>query len=112
MQNDELNRAWGQLKDSLQKENKPKTCLTFELLEKVPQLMDSGGLWVENMDWNMMLRLFTRMPGLPTMIVRPLVWEKWCEEPCAQWEPTQENKDFCLRVALVICYSKFQNLPV
>ena len=73
--------------------------------------MDSGGLWTENMDWNMMPGLFTWMPGLPTMIVRPLVWEKGCKEPCTQWEPTQESKDFQLGVALVICYSKFQDLP-
>ena len=28
-----------------------------------------------------------------------------------QWEPTQESKDFRPGVALVICYSKFQDLP-
>ena len=76
--NDELNRAWGQLKDSLKEGSKPEICLMFELLEKVPQLMDSSRLWAENMDWNMMPGLFTWMLGLPTMIVRPLVWEKWC----------------------------------
>ena len=84
MQNDKLNRTWGQLKHSLWKGNKPEVCLTFELLEKVPQLMDSGGLRAENMDWNMTPGLFSRMPGLPTMMVRPLVWEKWCKEPCVQ----------------------------
>ena len=110
MQHDELNWAWGQLRDSLQNGGKPETCLTFKLLEKVPQLMDSGGLWVESINWNMMPRLFARMPGLPTMIVRPLVWEKWCKEPCIQWEPTQESRDFRPGVALVICYSKFQDL--
>ena len=73
--------------------------------------MDSGRLRAENMDWNMMPGLFKRMPGLPTMIVRPLVWEKWCKEPCMQWEPTKVSKDFWPRVALVICYSKFQDLP-
>ena len=76
MQHDELNRAWGQLRDSLHNGGKLETCLTFRLLEKVPQLMDSGGLWAEGMNWNMTPRLFARMPGLPTMIVRPLVWEK------------------------------------
>ena len=40
MQNDELNWAWGQLKDSLWKGSKPEICLTFELLDKLPQLMD------------------------------------------------------------------------
>ena len=76
MQHDELNWAWGQLRDSLHNGGKLETCLTFGLLEKVPQLMDSGGLRAEGMNWNMMPRLFARMPGLPTMIVRPLVWEK------------------------------------
>ena len=111
MQNDKLNWAWGQLRDSLWKGSKLEICLTFELLEKVPQLMDSGGLWAENMDWNMTPGLFTWMPGLPTMIVKPLVWGKWCKEPCMQWEPTEESKDFRPRVGLVICYSKFQDLP-
>ena len=109
MQNDELNWAGGQLKDSLWEGS--KICLMFELLDKVPQLMDSSELRAENMDWNMMPGLFAWMPGLPTMIVRPLVWRNWCKEPCTQWEPTQESKDFRLGVALVICYSKFQDLP-
>ena len=66
---------------------------------------------MEGINWNMTPGLFARKPGLPTMIVRPLVWEKWCKEPCSLWEPTQENKDFRLGVSLVICYSKFQDLP-
>ena len=111
MQHDELNWAWGQLRDSLQNGGKPETCLTFELLEKVPQLMDSGRLQAEGINWNMMPGLFARKLGLPTMIVRLLVWEKWCKEPCSLWEPTQESKDFRLGIALVICYSKFQDLP-
>ena len=92
-------------------EGKPETCLSFELLEKVPQLMDPGGLRVEGMNWNMMPGLFTRTLGLPTLIVRPLVWQKWCKEPCTQWEPTQESRDFWPGLALVICYLKFQDLP-
>ena len=55
--------------------------------------------------------LFKRMLGLPTLIVKPLIWDKWCKEPCAQWEPTQLARDFRPGVALVICYSKFQDLP-
>ena len=73
--------------------------------------MDSSRLRAENMDWNMTPGLFTWMPGLHTMNVRPLVWEEWCKGPCMQWEPTQESKDFWPGVALVICYSKFQDLP-
>ena len=83
----------------------------FELLEDVPQLMNPGGFRVENMDWNMIPRLFKRTPGLPTLIVKPMVWDKWCKEPCTQWEPTQLARDFWPRVALVICYLKFQDLP-
>ena len=58
MQNDELNWAWGQLKDSLWKGSKTEICLMFELLDKLPQLMDSGRLGAENMDWNMTPRLY------------------------------------------------------
>ena len=53
--------------------------------------MDPGRLWAEG------------------MIVRPLVWDKWCKEPCTLSEPTQENRDFWSGVALVICYSKFHD---
>ena len=110
MQHDELNRAWEQLKNSLWNEGKPETCLSIELLEKVPQLMDPGGLRAEGVNWNMMPGLFKRTPGLSILIVKPLIWDKWCKEPCAQWEPTQEAGDFLPRVALIICYSKFQDL--
>ena len=111
MQHDELNRAWGKIKNNLWNGDKPETCLTFKLLEDEPQLMGLGRFWVENMNWNMIPRLFKRMPGLPTLVVKPLIWEKWCKEPCAQWEPTQLTTDFQPGVALVICYSKFQDLP-
>ena len=51
------------------------------------------------------------MPGLPTLIVKLLIWDRWCKEPCTQWEPTQLPGDFWAGVALVICYSKYQDLP-
>ena len=111
MQHDKLNRARGQIKINLRNGDKLETCLTFELLEDVPQLMDHGRFRAESMNWNMIPGLFKRMPGLPTLIVKPLVWDKWCKEPCAQWEPTQLARDFWPGVALVICYSKFQDLP-
>ena len=51
------------------------------------------------------------MSGLPTLIVKLLIWDRWCKEPCTQWEPTQLPGDFQPGVALVICYSKYQDLP-
>ena len=94
MQHDELNRAWNQIKNNLWNGGKPEICLQFELLEQVPQLMDPGRLRAECMNWNIMPGLFKRMLGLPTLIVKPLIWDKWCKEPCAQWEPTQLARDF------------------
>ena len=73
--------------------------------------MEPRGLQPEHMNWNMMSRLFKRMLGLPTLIVKPLVWDKWCEDPCAQWEPSQLAGDFWPGVALAICYSQYQDLP-
>ena len=49
--------------------------------------------------------------GLPNLTVNPRVWAKCCEEPSAQWEPTQLTGDFWLGVALAICYFQYQNLP-
>ena len=73
--------------------------------------MEPGGLRAEHMNWNMMPGLFKRMPGLPTLTVKLLVWEKWCKEPYTQWEPTQHPSDFYAGIALVIYYSKYQDLP-
>ena len=57
-QYDELNRALGRIKNNLQNGDKPETCLMFELLEKVPQLMGPCTFQAENMNWNMVPRLF------------------------------------------------------
>ena len=73
--------------------------------------MEPGGLRAEHMNWNMTPGLFKRTPGLPTLIVKPLVWDKWCKEPYALWEPTQLPRDFRAGVALVICFLKYQALP-
>ena len=73
--------------------------------------MEPRGLQPEHMIWNMVPRLFKRMLGLPTLIVKLLVWEKWCKEPCIQWEPTQLPGDFWAGMALVMYYSKYQDLP-
>ena len=58
MQHDKLNRALGKIKNNLQNGDKPETCFTFELLEEVPQLMGHSTFWAENMNWNMVPRLF------------------------------------------------------
>ena len=49
--------------------------------------------------------------GLPTLMVKLMIWEKWCKEPHTLWEPTQLAGDSQPRVALVICYSKHHDLP-
>ena len=111
LQNKELNQAWEQIKANLRNGGKLEAYLQFELLEQFPQLMECRGLWSEHMNWNMMPGLFKRMPGLPTLIVKSLIWNKWCKEPCAQWEPSQLAGDLWSGVALVICYRQYQDLP-
>ena len=103
-------QAWDQIKTNLRNGGKPQICLQFDLLEQFPQLMEPDRLRAEYMNWNMTPRLFKRTPGLPNLIVKLLVWDKWCKEPCTQWEPTQLPRDFWAGVVLVICYSKFQDL--
>ena len=63
------------------------------------------------MKWNSTPGLFKRIPALPTLTVKPTIWDKWCDGSCAYWEPTQLPEDFCPGVALVVCYSLFQDLP-
>ena len=111
MHHDELNRAWDQIKSNLRKGGVPEVYLQFELLKQFSQLMESGGLWPEHMNWNMMPGLYKQTPGLPTLTVKPLVWEKWCKEPYTQWEPTQLAGDFWPGMALIICYSQHHDLP-
>ena len=55
--------------------------------------------------------LYKQMPGLPTLTVKPQIWDKWCKEPYTLWEPTQLAGDFWLGIALVICYSRHHDLP-
>ena len=110
MLHDELNRAWDQIKSNLWKGNIPEVYLQFELLEQFPQLMEPGGLRPEHMNWNMMPGLYKRMLGLPTLTVKPQIWDKWCKEPYTPWEPTQLVRDFRPGIALVICYSRHHDL--
>ena len=63
------------------------------------------------MKWNSTPRLFKRIPALPTLTVKPTIWDKWCDGSCAYWDPTQLPEDFHPGVALVVCYSLFQDLP-
>ena len=74
-------------------------------------LMEPGTLCSERMQWNHTPRLFKRIPTLPSLTVKPIIWDKWCDGACAYWEPTQESDDFCPGIALVVCYSPFQDLP-
>ena len=62
------------------------------------------------MKWNSTPGLFKRIPTLPTLTVKPTIWDKWCDRSCAYWEPTQLPEDFRPRVALVVCYSPYQDL--
>ena len=89
----------------------PEVYLQFELLKQLRQLMEPGGLRPEYMNWNMMPRLFKRTPGLPTLTVKPQIWDKWCKEPYTLWEPTKLTGDFLQGIALVICYSRHHDLP-
>ena len=63
------------------------------------------------MKWNSTPGLFKRIPTLPTLMVKPMIWDKWCDGACAYWEPTQLAKDLRSGVALVVCYSPYQDLP-
>ena len=63
------------------------------------------------MKWKSTPRLFKRIPTLPTLMVKPTIWDKWCDGACAYWEPTQLAEDFHPGVALVVCYSPYQDLP-
>ena len=63
------------------------------------------------MQWNHTPGLFKRIPTLPSLTVKPVIWDKWCDRACAYWEPSQEPDDFRPGIALVVCYSPFQDLP-
>ena len=89
--------------------NQRSTC-KFALLEQFPQLMEPGNLRPETMKWNSTLGLFKRILTLPTLTVKPTIWNKWCDGACAYWEPTQLADDFRLGVALIVCYSPYQDL--
>ena len=74
-------------------------------------MMEPGTLCSEHMQWNHTPGLFKRIPMLPSLMVKPVIWDKWCDGTCAYWEPSQEPDDFHPGIALVVCYSPFQDLP-
>ena len=63
------------------------------------------------MKWDDTPGLFKRIPTLPTLMVKSTIWDKWCDGACTYWEPTQLTEDFHPRVALIVCYSPYQDLP-
>ena len=73
--------------------------------------MEPGTLCSECMQWNHTPRPLKSIPTLPSLTVKPVILEKWCDRPCAYWEPSQELDDFHPGIALVVCYSPFQDLP-
>ena len=104
-------QALEQIEKNIQNGNKPEVYLQFSLLEDFPLLMETRTLCSERMQWNHTPGLFKRIPMLPSLTVKPVIWDKWCDGPCAYWEPSQELDDFCPGIALVVCYSPFQDLP-
>ena len=44
-------------------------------------------------------------------MVKPIIWDKWCDGACAFGEPTQETDNFRPGIAQVVCYSPIQDLP-
>ena len=100
-----------QIEANIQDGGKPEVYLQFALLEQFPQLMEPGNLRPETMKWNSTPRLFKKIPTLPTLTVKPTIWDKWYDGNCTYWEPTQLAEDFCPRVALIVCYSPYQDLP-
>ena len=104
-------QALEQIEKNIQNGNKPEVYLQFSLLEDFPLLMEPGTLCSEHMQWNHTPGLFKRIQMLPSLMVKPVIWDKWCDRVCAYWEPSKVQDDFHPGIALVVCYSPFQNLP-
>ena len=104
-------QALEQIEANIRDGGKLEVYLQFALLEQFPQLMEPRNLQPETMKWNNTPGLFKRIPTLPTLTVKPTIWDKWCDRACAYWEPTQLAEDFRPRVALIVCYSLYQDLP-
>ena len=100
-----------QIEKNIQNGNKLEVYLQFSLLEDFPLLMEPRTLYSKRMQWNHTPGLFKRIPTLPSLTVKPVIWDKWCDGACAYWEPSQDPDDFRPGIALVVCYSPFQDLP-
>ena len=104
-------QALEQIEANIRDGGKPEVYLWFALLEQFPQLMEPGNLRPKTMKWNSTPGLFKRILTLPTLTVKPTIWDKWCDRACTYWKPTQLAKDFRTGVALIVCYSPYQDLP-
>ena len=104
-------QAFKQIEANIRDGGRPEVYLQFALLEQFPQLMEPRNLQPETMKWKNTPGLFKRIPTLPTLMVKPMIWDKWCDRACAYWEPTQLAEDFPPGVALIVCYSLYQDLP-
>ena len=100
-----------QIEADLQNGGKPEVYLQFDLLEQFLQLMEPEGLRPESMKWNNTPGLLKRILTLPTLTVKPTILDKWCGRPHTYWEPTQVAGDFQPGVALIVCYSPYQDIP-
>ena len=111
-QTEELaHQALKHIEKNIRNSHKLEVYLQFSLLEDFFVLMESGTLCSECMQWNHTPGLFKRIPTLPSLMVKPVIWDKWCDRACAYWEPSQEPDDFHPGISLVVCYSPFQDLP-
>ena len=104
-------QALEQIEKNIWNGNKPEVYLQFSLLEDFPLLMEPRTLCSERMQWNHTPGLFKRIPTLPSLMVKPVIWDKWCDGACAYWEPSQDPDNFRPGIAMVVCYSPFQDLP-
>ena len=73
--------------------------------------MEPRGLQEETMNWNMTPELYKKTPGLPTLIMNPKVWHRWCEPSCMQWEPNNLPRNFRWGMTLAICQNAYNDHP-
>ena len=86
----------------------PEEFLTFDFLKSHPILLQPGMLRV---DWNRILGLTRRIATLPTVVVPDYLWERWLSDWRDSWEPDEQPDHYARNVALVICWSRFNDNP-
>ena len=74
-------QAFEEIETNIWDVGKPEVYLQFSLLEQFPQLMEPGTLLSGCMKWNNTPRLFKRIPTLPTLTVKPVIWDKCVTDP-------------------------------